>query len=196
MKLVFFLLFLQLTLSINAQSEWVIELSTKMPDSRMGVWTKGNYTILLTLDSIYTHLQRSQQGMIKAIEYYSEQDSNFINYYEATANRYNEAARHIENAKDGFDLQTLVLYEGREDVKQNNSNSRILESYIKQLVEQGDAPVFFKGMRIYTLCCSSELRDEGQTLTFSDILNRGYETRIFFDQPDDYIFYEYRNMGW
>jgi hypothetical protein len=193
----FFILswFLLFVTKINAQTEWEIKLSTKIPDSNMGVWKKGDYKILISLDSISTYLRRSQQSMIKAIDYYSEQDSNFINYYKATANRYMVASRHIEDAKDGFDLQTLVLYEGRDDI-QNNSNSRILERYIKQFMEQGNAPVFFKGKRIYTLCCISALREAGNTLTFSDILNRGYETRIFFDQPEEYLFYEYSNMGW
>lgn len=160
----------------------------------MGVWVKGDYTIMVNLDSISTYLRRNQQNMTKAIEYYSEQDSNFVNYYKATANRYNVAATQTEEAKNGFDLQTLILYEGRENLNQNNGNSRILLSFIKQQVEQGKALVFYKGERVFNLCCTSKLRDEG--LTFSEILNRGYETIIFFDQPENYLFYEYSNMGW
>jgi hypothetical protein len=165
-----------------------------MPDSRMGVWVKGDYTIKVNLDSISTYLRRSQQTMTKAIEYYGEQDSNFVNYYKATANRYNVAATQTEEAKDGFDLQSLILYEGRENQNQNNGNSRILVSFIKQQVEQGTALVFYKGERVFKLCCTSKLRDEG--ITFSEILNRGYETIIFFDQPENYLFYDYSNMGW
>lgn len=194
MKLVllFFLLFF--TLFSNGQTEWEIELSTKKPDLRMGVWVKGDYTIMVNLDSISTYLRGSQQNMTKAIEYYSEQDSNFVNYYKATANRYNVAATQTEEAKDGFDLQKLTLYEGRENLNQNNSNSKLLESFIKQQVEQGKALVFYKGERVFKLCCTSKLQDEG--ITFSEILNRGYETITFFDQPENYLFYEYSNMGW
>jgi hypothetical protein len=36
-------------------------------------------------------------------------------------------------------------------------------------VEQGKAPVFYKGERVFKLCCTSKLRDEG--ITFSEILN-------------------------
>jgi hypothetical protein len=194
MKLVFLTFLLFFTLFSNGQTEWEIELYTKMPDSRMGVWVKGDYTIKVNLDSISTYLRRSQQNTTKAIEYYGEQDSNFVNYYKATANRYNVAATQTEEAKDGFDLQTLILYEGRENLNQNNGNSRILVSFIKQQVEQGKALVFYKGEPIFKLCCTSKLRDEG--ITFSEILNRGYETITFFDQPENYLFYEYYIMGW
>jgi hypothetical protein len=194
MKLIFLSFLLFFTFLASGQTEWEIELSTKKPDSRMGVWVKGDYTIMINLDSISTYLRRSQQNMTKAIEYYGEQDSNFINYYKATANRYIVAANQTEEAKDGFDLQSLILYEGRENLNQNNGNSRILISFIKQQMEQGKALVFYKGERVLKLCCTSKLRDEG--ITFSEILNRGYETIIFFDQPENYLFYEYSNMGW
>lgn len=194
MKLILSSLLLFFTLFSIGQTEWQIELSTKIPDLRMGVWVKGDYTILVNLDSISKHLRRSQQNMTNAIEYYGEQDSNFVNYYKATATRYDVAATQTEEAKDGFDLQTLILYEGRENLNQNNGNSRILVSFIKQQVEQGKALVFYKGERVFKLCCTSKLRDEG--ITFSEILNRGYETIIFFEQPENYLFYEYSNMGW
>ena len=117
-----------------------------------------------------------------------------MNYYKATANRYSVAATQTEEAKDGFDLQKLTLYDGRENLNQNNSNSRLLESFIKQQVEQGKALVFYKGECVFKLCCTSKLRDEG--ITFSEILNRGFETITFYDQPENYLFYEYHHLGW
>lgn len=194
MKLVLLSILLFFTLFSTGQTEWEIELPSKIPDSRMGVWVKGDYTILINLDSISTYLRRSQQMMTKAIEYYTEQDSNFVNYYKATANRYNVAATQTKVAKDRFDLQTLILYEGRENLNQNSGNSRILENFIKQQVEQGKALVFYKAERVFKLCCTSKLHDE--EITFSEILNRGYETIIYFDQPENYLFYEYHHMGW
>ena len=196
MKLLFILLFLLFFSSAYSQSEWVIELSTKMPESRMGVWTKGDYTVMVALDSLSTHLRRSQHDQKRSIDYYVDQDSNLLNYFTATAHRYSVAATLTENAKNGFDLQTLILYEGVEDPRRNTGNSWIIESYVKQLVEQGKAPVFYKGQRIFTLCGISELKNGGSEATFSDILNSGYEIRIFYDQPDNCLFYDYRHMGW
>jgi len=196
MKLLFIHLFLLFTTSAHSQSEWVIELSTKMPESRMGVWTKGDYTILVTLDSISTHLRRCQQSMTKAIDYYGDKDSNLVNYFTGSSKRYNLAATLTEGAKNGFDLQTLIIYDGVEDINQNIGNSRILENYIEQLVEQQKALVFFKGQRIFKLCRISEMNNGGRLESVSDMLNHGYEIRTFYDQPENCIFYEYVHLGW
>jgi len=48
-KSLLFPLLLLLSLSLTAQSEWTIVLSTKIPDARMGAWTRGEYTILAML---------------------------------------------------------------------------------------------------------------------------------------------------
>jgi hypothetical protein len=189
----FILLF---SFSAHSQSEWVTELSTKMPDPRMGVWTKGDYTISVTLDTISTHLRRCQQSMTKAIDYYGAKDSNLVNYFTGSSKRYNLAATHTEEAKNGFDLQTLIIYEGVEDTNQNIGNSRILENYIKQLVEQQKALVYYKGQRIFKLCSISEMSNGGRLESASDILNHGYEIRTFYDQPENCIFYEYVHLGW
>jgi hypothetical protein len=196
MKRIFFTLFLLFTTSANAQSEWVIELSTKMPESRAGVWAKGDYIILVSLDSLSAHLRRSQHSLKRSIDYYVDKDSNLLNYFTATANRYSVAATLTENAENGFDLQTLIIYEGVEDSLRNAGNSWIVESYVKQLVELGKAPVFYKGQRIFNLCGISEMSNGGRLESVSDILNQGYEIKTFYDQPDNCIFYEYMHLGW
>lgn len=196
MKLICIQFILLFSFSAHSQSEWVIDLSTKLPDPRMGVWTKGDYTILVTLDSIATHLRRCQQSMTKAIDYYGDKDSNLVNYFTGSSKRYNLAATLTEGAKNGFDLQTLIIYEGVEDTNQNIGNSRILANYIQQLVEQQKAIVYYKGQRIFTLCCISEMSNGGRLDSVSDILNQGYEIRTYYDQPDNCIFHEHRHLGW
>jgi hypothetical protein len=196
MKLLFSILFLLLNFSAHAQSEWVIKLSTQAPDARMGVWTKGDYSILVSLDSLSSYLRRSQHDLKRSIDYYVDKDSNLLNYFTATAQRYNVAATLTENAKNGFDLKTLRIYEGIENSNRNLEDSRILESYIKQLAEQQKAIVFYKGQRIFTLCYTSESNNNVGELTVSEILNHGYTTKAFFDQPDNCLFHEFYLMGW
>jgi hypothetical protein len=196
MKLMFILSFLLFTTSAHSQSDWIIELSTKMPEPRTGVWARGDYTVLVSLDSLSAHLRRSQHGLKRSIDYYADQDSNLLNYFTATAHRYSVAATLTENAKNGFDLQTLIVYEGVEDARRNTGTSWIINSYVKQLVELGKAPVFYKGQRIFTLCGISEMNNRGSENTFSDILNSGYEILIFYDQPDNCLFYDYHHLGW
>jgi hypothetical protein len=196
MKLLFSTLLLLLNFLAHAQTEWVIKLSDQGPDARMGVYTKGDYSIMVSLDSLSSHLRRSQHDLKRSIDYYMDQDSNLLNYFTATAQRYHIAATLTENAKNGFDLKTLIIYEGNENSKRNLEDFAILERYLKQLVEQQKAIVFFKGERIHTLCYLSESNYKDGELSVSEILNNGYTTKAFFDQPDNCLFYEYTHLGW
>ena len=194
--MLFLSLFLIATLSVFSQSLWDIELSHEKPVPRMGVWTKGDYSIMVSLDSLSSHLRRSQHDLKRSIDYYADKDSNLLNYFTATAQRYNVAATLTENAKNGFDLNTLIIYDGVENPKRNLEDFAILERYLKQCVEQGKAIVFFKSERIFSLCYQSESNNKGDELTVSDILNNGYTTKAFFDQPDNCLFFESTHLGW
>lgn len=196
MKFVGTFLLLLLTFSVQSQTEWVIELSCEKPNSRMGVWTKGDYTISVAIDSISLHLNRCQQSIQRSLDYYSDKDSNLVSYFSGSSNRYKVAVNQLENAKNGFGLNQLIIYEGRENQTQNVGNSTIIESYLKQFVEQRKAIVCYKGMRIYTLCCTSEKLNQGRYETVSDILNSGYVTKTFYDEPSNCLFFDSHIYGW
>lgn len=167
-----------------------------MPETRMGNWTVGDYTVLISLDTIALMLRKEQESMIKAIAYYGDQDSNLVNYYKVTATRYDIAATQLEQAKNGLDLQSLVIYQGREDSTQNAGNSRFLRQQIDHFVQRGNAIVYYQGKRIFTLCRSAEQSNQGRMESPSDILNHGYEIRTFYDVPENSLFYEYYHLGW
>jgi hypothetical protein len=196
MKWLFLPLFLVITLNFFSQSQWEIALSHEAPVPRMGKWIRGDYTVAISLDTLSMHFRRCEQSITRSLEYYKDQDSSLANYFRATQNRYGRAATQLEQAANGFDLKTLIIYEGMEHPNRNLEDSRILESYIKQRVEQGKDLVFFKGKRIFTLCGSSERSNQGRMETTMDILNSGYEIRIFYDEPDNCLFYEYVHLGW
>jgi hypothetical protein len=196
MKFLSLLFFLTLNLTVFSQNQWEIALSHESPVPRMGKWVRGDYTVFISLVTLSVHFRRCEQSITRSLEYYKDQDSNLANYFRATQNRYGRAATQLEQATNGFDLKTLIIYEGMEHPNRNLEDSRILESYIKQRVEQGKALVFFKGKRIYTLCGNSEMSNQGRVDTVQDILNRGYEIRTFYDEPDNCLFYEYYHMGW
>jgi hypothetical protein len=179
-----------------SQNLWEIKLSTKLPETRMGKWVVGDYTVSVSLDTIAGMLRKDQESMIKAIAYYVDQDSNLVNYYKATEKRYSIAISQLEQAKNGFDLQSLNIYEGREDVRQNNGNSRFLKDQIDHFVQKGNAVVLYQGKRIFTLCRTSEHTNQGRMESPSDILNNGYEIRTFYDEPDNCLFFEVQILGW
>ena len=167
-----------------------------MPQTRMGEWTVGDYTVLISLDTIAVMLRKEQESMINAIAYNGYLDSYLVNYYNATAKRYDIAATQLEQAKNGFDLQTLIIYQGREDSSQNTGHSRFLREQINHFVQRGNAIVYYQGKRIFTLCRSAEQSNQGRMETPSDILNHGYEIRTFYDVPENLLFYEYYHLGW
>ena len=196
MKLLLFFLLIVFNFMAFSQADTEIKLSKSMPETRMGKWVVGDYTVLISLDTIAVMLRKEQENMIKAIAYYGDQDSNLVNYYKATATRYDIAATQLEQAKNGFDLQPLVIYQGREDSTQNTGNSRFLRQQIDHFVQRGNAIVFYQGKRIFTLCRSAEQTNQGRMESPSDILNHGYEIRTFYDVPENSLFYEYYHLGW
>jgi hypothetical protein len=196
MKLLLFFLLLFFNFTAFSQAESEIKLSKRMPQTRMGEWTVGDYTVLISLDTIAVMLRKEQESMIKAIAYYGDQDSNLVNYYKASAQRYDIAATQLEQAKSGLDLQTLNIYQGSEDNSQNTGHSRFLRQQIDHFVQRGNAIVYYQGKRIFTLCRSAEQSNQGRMETSSDILNHGYEIRTFYDVPENSLFYEYYHLGW
>jgi len=196
MKIACILLYLLFLFSAHSQSEWEIELSHEIPVPRMGKWVKGDYTVYISLDTLSLHFRRCEHSITRSLEYYKDQDSNLANYFRATQNRYGRAAKQLEEAANGFNLKNLIIYEGVENSNRNLEDFAILESYLKQRVEQRKALVFYKGQRIYKLCRISEMNNGGKLESVSDILNHGYEIRTFYDQPENCIFHEYVHLGW
>jgi len=196
MKLLVFISTLLGTLFTFSQSQWEIELSQEIPAPRMGVWINGDYTVYVALDTLAKHFRSCEQSTTKSLTYYENRDSSLENYFRATQQRYGNAARQLEQAANGFDLKTLNIYEGIENAKRNMEDFAILERYLKQRVEQGKAIVCFKGVQIYTLCYQSESNLKVGNLTVSEILNNGYITKAFYDEPDNCLFFEYTHLGW
>jgi len=196
MKLLILPLFLVLTFNAFSQSQWEIELSHETPVPRMGNWIRGDYTVFISLDTLSMYFRRCQQSITISLDYYKDKDSNLANYFRATQNRYGTAATQLEQAVNGFDLKILRIYEGIDNSNRNIDDFRILEAYIKNRVEQGKAIVMYKNERIYTLCGNSEMTNQGRVDTVQDILNRGYEIRTFYDEPDNCLFYDVSIMGW
>lgn len=167
-----------------------LELSKKLEAFKSGLWINGDYTIYVDRLVLAANFKEEVKNASKSKEYYGDKDSNLVNYFTGNATRYQKAADQLENGNDQMDLRTLILYNGTEDIRQNNGSSTIVGNAVKQLVEQGKAIVYYKGKRIFTLQYSSELINQ------NDILNHGYETRIFYDDKENCIFRDYQIMGW
>lgn len=191
MKTILFFAVLILHLITCAQTNQPpLELSKKLEAFKSGLWINGDYTIYIDRLVLAANFKEEVKNAAKSKEYYGDKDSNLVNYFNGNATRYQKAADQLENGNDQMDLRKLILYNGTEDIKQNTGSSTIVGNAVKQLVEQGKAIVYYKGKRIFTLQRSSELINQ------NDILNHGYETRIFYDDKENCIFRDYHIMGW
>lgn len=190
MKWTLFLFALAFSLNCNAQTQFEIELSRDLNERRMGIWVKGDYKIYVELEKIATNFRWTCQSDERSISYFIDKDSNLVNHFKSNLKRYETAVDQLENAKDGFDLKTLILYSGVEDIKQNVGNSILVENEVRQQVEKGAAIVFYKGVRIYKLKTNYELKENG------GLMNRGYEIRTYFDDLGNCIFTQYYHLGW
>ncbi len=190
MKPLLLLFILTFGLSAHSQQAWEINLSKNSKSDIMGIWEQGDYKIYVELDKIKTFLGLTAQEYTNNISRCGEQDSNLVEYYRPTAKRYQDAANLIAQTNTNFDLKTLIVYNGIEDVNQNVGHSVVVKDYVKQLVEGGSAIVFYKDKQIFTLQSKSEYQDEG------GILQSGYLIRTYFDDIENCIFTEYMHLGW
>lgn len=122
-----------------------LELSKNLEIFKTGVWINGDYTIYIDRSILVAHFRLEAQNATKSKEYYNDndndKDSNLVNYFTGSATRYQKAADQLENGSDKMDLRSLILYNGTEDMRQNNGSSTIVASEVKQLVEKGNAIV-------------------------------------------------------
>jgi hypothetical protein len=190
MKSLLLLFILTFSLTAHSQQAWEINLSKNSKSDRMGIWEQGDYKIYVELDKIKTFLGLTAQEYTNNISRCGEKDSNLVEYYRHTAKRYQESANLIAQANTNFDLKTLIVYNGIENVTQNVGHSVVVKDYMKQLVEGGSAIVFYKDKQIFTLQSKSEYQDEG------GILQSGYLIRTYFDDIENCIFTEYMHLGW
>jgi hypothetical protein len=197
MRFLFLLSFLVYAFSARTQNRWEIELSKTITDTQMGVWKTGDYSIFVELDSIANFLNLNRREHARSYNYYCDKDSNLASYFEASLNRYEIALEQLKKATKGFDIQALIVYDGIEIRELNTSKSRIIERLIKQYVEKGNAIVFYKGQRIFKLTCqTSNINSVNTSNSISEMLNRGYEIKTYFDNPENCIFSEYYIHGW
>lgn len=188
MKYNLFLFLFTLRFIAASQDVHEIRLSKTLNETRMGLWTSGDYDIYVEMTTLETSFQNTYKNYLNASLNRNNVDTVTSALYNITSKRYQVAADQMKLGENGFDLRKLILYFGLENDKENAGNSFIVENFITQLVENGTAVVFYKGERIYTLKKKYEPEGEG--------LNFGYHIRIYYDDPEKCIVRYYRHLGW
>ncbi len=184
MKRIVLLFLLTLSLVGHAQSNSEINLSKTLPETRMGLWTNGDYKIYVSLDSLEKAFRSAGEQSLKSAQTYPLSDSTYL----FTTQRYLKAADQLKTAENGFDLRSLVLYHGRNNEQNNAGNSYIVLSYVKVFVQAGDGIVYYKDARVYML--QVRYIPEGDGLMF------GSTTVIYVDDVANFAFKDYQHYGW
>lgn len=103
---------------------------------------------------------------------------------EPSAKRYLEALNQLENAQNNFDLRSLIVYIGRYNEEQYKGNSSTISTLIKSYVQNGNAIVLYKGIRIYTL----------KRVIYWDYVMSIIQ--IYYDEPNNWVFNYFGHVNW
>jgi hypothetical protein len=164
----------------HAQTIHQFELSKTMNESKMGYWTKGNYTIYIDLNTLESNFRASSKQYNEAAVKYTFADSNAIILYKKTGRKYLEAADILSHATNGFDLRK-IRFDTDSAEYSNIYTLPKLENLIMQNFTSGKAALYYKGQRVYI--CKS------QTEFFvKEILDHGMTATYYSDTISDFVF--------
>jgi hypothetical protein len=175
MKQIIFHFLLALPFFGHSQQYYSIKLSDTLNETRMGLWAKGDYKIYVELGIVETSLRNRGNGFLHTVENNNQEPVDSIS--NQMAKRFGKAADELKKAGNNFDLRNLVVYYGP------------VEGIVRQLVKNDSAAVcYYKGKRVYTLTRRDEAQGTG--------VDFGYDTLVYFDSAENYIFKYYTHLGW
>lgn len=171
----------------QGQDSTGIQLSRTLDENRMGKWTQGDYEIRIELDTLEDIWLEYGKSCFEAAVTYAAGTVDSVNYVHS-ANRFMKAAEQMKHAENGFDLRTLMVYYGPPREIESPLNDTMTGYIVRQLLEHGQAAVYYKGNRIYSLKCT--------TITDGQIYFFEYMVMIYYDDVENCLYKEYHHQGW
>lgn len=161
-----------------------IQLNPSLDTLKSSCWENGDYKIHIKTSAFIAYLQNEYLSLIRAMDLEINNDSLTLVRYNLYANRYLRAINQIDTSENGFNLRQLILYIGPENSERNKGNSDIVELYVRMAVENGNAPVFYRGERIFKL---------KKLILNSYVMS---EIKIYFDDDKNYLFSYFGHINW
>ncbi len=165
-----------------------IKLSTLLSETRLGLWTQGDYRVYVELDVIEATFRDTGKGYSNAALNNQYADS-VANVNLLTSQRFLKAADQLKNAQNGFDLRTLDVYFGAQMEKTDTMYYDQVQANVMRFMESGIAVVYFKDVRIYEL--NRALYFDGE-----EVMNFTYTIRLYYDDENNYVYQYNQVMGW
>lgn len=189
MKLFLITFLLVVVFCSNAQSKSNLLLSKNIDESHIGWWTKDNFIIGIKIEVLEKKLNASCNSFQYAIDNYTFADSSGLAFYKDNLERYSHIADQLKNEKNDFNLQKIILYDGLYDEVKEKGNSTVIENIIKNELSAGNAIVYFKGIRIYTLQTIYEIID-------TDFVSHNSCYTIYYDTIENLLYKDCSVYGW
>jgi hypothetical protein len=161
-----------------------IQLNPSLDTLKSSCWENGDYKIYIKTEAFIAYLQNEYSSLVRAMELEINKYSLTLARYNLYANRYLKAINQLDTTENGFDLRQLILYIGPENSDRNKGNSDIVELYVRMAVENGNAPVFYRGKRIFKL---------KKLIINSYVMS---EIKIYFDDDKNYLFSYFGHINW
>ena len=161
-----------------------IQLNPSLDTSKSSFWENGDYKIYIKTQAFIAYLQNEYSSLERGKQLDINKDSLTLDRYNLFATRYLKAINQIDTTENGFDLRQLILYIGPENSERNKGNSEIVELYLRNSVENGNATVFYQGKRIFKL----------KKRILNDYIMS--TIKIYFDDEKSYVFSYYGHINW
>jgi len=161
-----------------------IQLNKSLDTVNNCYWKNGDYKIFIQREKVLNYLEEYYSGITSAMETNLGGDTGLQRRNKMYAARYLKALIQVKEIDSSFNLRSLVVYTGYENAERNKGNSAEIEAYVRQLLENGQAVVYYKGQRVFKL----------KKRVVKDIVMS--TINIYYDDDKNYAFFYFGYINW
>jgi hypothetical protein len=161
-----------------------IQLDKSLDTVNNCYWKNGDYKIFIQREKVLNYLEEYYSGIKTAMQTNLGGDTGLQRRNKMYAARYLKALIQVKEIDSSFNLRSLVVYTGYENAERNKGNSAEIEAYVRQLLENGQAVVYYKGQRVFKL----------KKRVVKDIVMS--TINIYYDDDKNYAFFYFGYINW
>lgn len=161
-----------------------IQLNKSLDTVNNCYWKNGDYKIFIQREKVLNYLDEYYSGITSAMQTNLGGDTGLQRRNTMYAARYLKALIQVKEIDSSFNLRSLVVYTGYDNAERNKGNSAEIETYVRQLVENGQAVVYYKGQRVFKL----------KKRVVNDIVMS--TINIYYDDDKNYAFFYFGYINW
>jgi len=161
-----------------------IQLNKSLDTVNNCYWKNGDYKIFIQREKVLNYLEEYYSGITSAMQTNLGSDTGMQHRNKLYAARYFKALIQVKEIDSSFNLRSLVVYTGYDNAERNKGNSAEIEAYVRQLLENGQTVVYYKGQRVFKL----------KKRVVKDIVMS--TINIYYDDDKNYAFFYFGYINW